>query len=609
MRTATLVLFAFALLMALHDAPVIAQEDELTKEETAWLDDLARAGFTGQSSAGGIAVSARNGSVMSEHMLSVLKKDTALTDRQRNALLECVRFKLTRPGWLKSFRVEPGSYTAGFRQGKHDLQIVIRDKDGAEVNVSGWYMTGGTDYTPQCSATASGGSVDLRVAWGNISFHWNFVSEDAHEDAVGKCTEHKSGNVSIFSDIANAPVMQRIAELCSKAVAANPKLMGGELPKDFRYTCYLFGEYARYTAIDALLTGGNFKRNGAFTAWRNSQVYLFYYPHHDGDYALPSSLLEVIIHEFHHQYVNTVFPSLRYSANWFQEACAEVAAQQGLELADKQSAEMFRKRRYADVNFYHAAGRMPKAEDLLKGDIGVSVSAFYSGMWMLGHELASKPDDLKQMVALASEHLMEDGMDDTLLREFDKRYDSMRTILERGIAEAAKQQPGWVPRDGTIDERDGVLEFNSEIGVGGYALWGERVKGTSFTFSGEFQFDNQPAPQIDLIFNYAAGAGTYRFMKIGILRSDVTLFDCKDGDWNKRRNISYDTKLDVEAKGQRVWHTFKLTWNAETGKARLDLTNGRWAEFDIQGYESTKDTHVGIGAYNNVAWFRGLELK
>lgn len=608
MRTAILALLTATLLLALH-TPTAAQDGKLTKDETAWINKLAGAGWTGQSSADGISVSARNGSVMSDHILSVLKKDDALNDCQRGALLECVRFKLTRPGWLERFRVTPGTYTAGFRQGKHNLQVVVRDKDGAEVDVSGWYMTSGTDYSPKCSATASGGNVLLNVAWGNISFSWDFVSEDAHEAAVGACTERRAGKVRILSDIGEPSHIQRIAELCDKAVAANPKLMGGELPEDFVYTCYLFGDYSRYTAIDELLTGGNFKRNGAFTAWRNSQVYLFYYPHHDGDYGLPSSLLEVIIHEFHHQYVNTVFPTLRYSAEWFQEACAEVAAQQGLELADKQAAEMFRNRRYADVNFYHAAGRLPTAEDLLKGEMGVSVSAHYSGMWMLGHELAKQPDDLKAMVKLAAEHQQATGMDDALLSEFDKRYPSMRTLLQRGIEHCAKQPTGWVPKDGTIDERDGVLEFNSEIATGGYALWGEAVKGTSFTFSGEFQFDNKPAPQVDLIFNYSAGVGTYRFMKIAILRDKVDLFTCKDGEWNRVQFVSYETKLDVVNEGDRVWHTFKLTWNAETGKARLDLTNGRWAELAISNYESTKDTHIGLGAYNGVTWFRGVELK
>lgn len=57
-----------------------------------------------------------------------------------------------------------------------------------------------------------------------------------------------------------------------------------------------------------------------------------------------------------------------------------------------------------------------------------------------------------------------------------------------------------------------------------------------------------------------------------------------------------------------MWHPFKLTWNAETGNVRLETTNERWAEFNVTGYNSTKDTHIGLGAYDGVAWFRGVEL-
>jgi hypothetical protein len=606
-RRTLLALIGIVTLLSINTA---AQGDKLTADETAWLNKLTGAGFTGSSSAGGVTISVRNAAIFSEHLKPVLAKDAALSDKQRAALLEFARLEVTSSGWIDHYPVEPGSYTVGLRQGKHNLQMVTRNAKGVVIDVDGAWLTGGVDNLPSTSATSGDEGAKLVAEWGDVKFTWTFVSREQHANAIGTLTERKAGKVSVFSDLPDEARIQQIADSCGKAVAANETLTGGKLPTNFRYELYLFGRHDAFTATDMLLTGGDFARNGAFTSFITGRSYIWYYTHYGENYTLPSSLLEVCIHELHHQFIYAAFPCMRYTAGWWQESLAEVAAQKGLELCDKQAAENYRKRRTTELDYYTRAGRMPQAADLLADKPAGDIGAYYTAAWTLGAALAAKPTDLAAMCALAAEHELAAGANGVLQREFDKRYASITETFEAARKNAGKDGQWFVKWNATVDERDKVLEVNTEIGSSGFALLNQPVAGNTIRFSGEFRYDDvQQTPQADFTFAYSIGAETESFIKLALLPAKVILFTCKEGTWTTVSTVEYETALEVTADGKPLWHPFKVTYSAETGGVRLETTAGRWAEFRLDDYWPTKGTYTGVGTYNGVGWFKGVVVS
>ncbi|MEZ5991416.1 MAG: hypothetical protein R3E76_03590 [Planctomycetota bacterium] len=589
----------------------LAQEDGLTAEEKGWLDKVVSAGWSGKSVSDDVSISARSAPMMDDHLKTVLAKDKLLTEQQRNALLEGVRIEVKNPGWLKHFAVTPGTYTVGFRQGANNLQTVVRDPDGNVVDVGGMTLGSGTQKKPITSRYFKDGQIKLEVKWGEVTFSWYYVSKQAHDNALGTCTERRAGNVSIYSDLPDEAGIADIAELCSKAVAINEKLMGGTLPKGFRYEVYLLGNNASYTDIDKLLTGGAFARNGAFTSHLTGLGYLWYYPHWDGDYGLPSSWLEVIIHEFHHQYIYKAVPELMLAPDWFQESCAEVAAQMGLDAVDKTAAANYRNRRLAELVFCDRNGQLPPPQDILGDQPSDSITGFYTGAWVIGEALAAQPKDLLAMIQAMVPHQLAWKQEEVLRREFDARYPTIDSILRAKLEAARKTPAGWIKDDCCVDEREGVVEINCAIGSAGFALVNTPIDGDTFALSGELQFDDQPSPQIDFILCYGAGSKEKHYLKIALLPAKAVLFENDNGDWRTLYSFTYDTNLEVtDAKGKLVWHNFKLVYDAIKGEARLDIgADGRYAKFNLSDYHSARDSYVGVGVYDGVAWFRKLKLE
>lgn len=609
MRRAAIATISLCLLLSIH-SQAVAQDESLTAAEKAWLDGVVNAGWSRGSSSDDVAISARNTAMMDPLLKTVLGKSKSLSDAQRGALLEGVRIQVKNPGWLKRVEVAPGTYTVGFRQGENNLQTVLRDPDGNVLDVGGMTLSKGAQRKPVTSRYFMDGQIKLEVKWGEVTFSWFYVSAKAHVGALGACTERRAGNVSVFSDLPDEARISEIATLCSKAVAVNETLMGGELPKDYRFNIYLLGTLDAYLDMDKLLTGGAFSRNGAFTSHLTGRNYLWYYPHWGEDYGLPSSWLEVIIHELHHQYVYHALPELMSAPDWFQESCAEVAAQKGLDAVDEAAGHNYRNRRLAELVFSDRAGRMPAPADLLADKGGENITAFYTAAWVIGDALAARADDLHAMIKAMREHQLSWKLEQALLREFDARYPTLREILKDKLEVARKAPSGWIKEGCCVDERDGVTELISEIGDGGFALVNKPVSGNAFVFSGEVRFDDAPAPQVDFVLTYDAGSKAKYYMKIAMLRAKAVLFENNNGEWTTLATLTYDTNLDVAGeKGEPLWHKFKLAYDAETGVVRLDIGNdGRYAKFTLSEYRSARDTYTGVGVYNGVAWFRNLKI-
>ncbi|MCA8915093.1 MAG: hypothetical protein KDB90_06740 [Planctomycetes bacterium] len=590
--------------------PASADDDEITSAEREWLQQIVGAGWSGSSSAGGVSITARSASVWSEHLEPVLGKAAALDARQRDALLDLVRIDVDQAGWLDHFAVEAGRYSIGVRQGPHNLQLVAHDAKGKVVDVDGAYLDTPTEDKPHTAAETTDGVSKVSVYWGGIKFSWKFVSKQLHDDTMGTLTERKSGRVSVYSGLPDEARIQEIADLAAKAVEVNEGLTGGKLPAGFRYRLYLLGEHDSYAAIDTLLTSGKFGRNGAFSAWLTSCSYVYYYTHWDGEFGLPSSLLEVIVHELHHQFVFHAFPSMRYSADWWQESMAELAAQRGMEVADKQAAANYRKRRLTDLVHATRAGRFPSAEDMLAERGSQTLGSYYTAAWALGQALNAQPKDMVAMWSAASEHNLANGADEALRRELDQRYPPLARIFETARAKAARDGEWYVTWNTTVDERDGILEINTEVGLGGFAVLNQPAQGNTVTLSGEFRWDsNDSSPQADFVFAYAAGETAQRFLKVALMPAQAMLFSYDDGKWETLSTVNYESSLDVAKDGEAIWHTFKLVYDAAAGQVRVDTTGGRWAEFKVEHYASCKDTLAGVGTYDAVAWFKNVKVK
>lgn len=590
-------------------SPAVAEEAALTTEESAWLKALAASGWSEIATDDNLACSARDFNLNSAHLPAVLGKQAALSEAQRAALLEVIRIEVKQAGWLERVAVEPGVYTLGLQQGPHNVQLVARDAAGKTLDVRGARLRDASNDGAEGRIEPANGSITLHLSWGATRFRWFFVSRKAHTEALGIMTERKSGNVSVFSSLPDEAGIPQVAALLEKAVKANEPLTGGRLPEGFRYELYLHGQIDSYKAVDQLLTGGAFARNGAFSAWSTGRSYVVWYTHHDGPYALPSSLLQVMIHELHHQFMYAAFPAMRYTADWWQESLAEVAAQQGLELADTRAADTYRKRRFSELNFYSRAGHLPHPIDLLAGKQGADLNAHYTAMWVIGNALAAQPGDLRAMIELAGEFDSGRDASELLQRELDRRYPSIGRMYALAQRTAGRDGEWYVKWNACVDERDGVLELNSEVGLGGFALLSQPAPRNSVSLSGEFRWDETLLPQVDFVFAYGLSPQSERFLKLALMPAKAVLFESRDSVWTTVATLTYDSALAITADEQPVWHSFTFSYDSESGKARLDTTGGRWAEFKLEGYRACKDSFTGVGTYDGVAWFRKLKLE
>ena len=597
------------LLLLCMVSPAVADQAALAPEESAWLKALGASGWREVAADEQLKCSARDFNLNSPHLPAVLGKQAALSDAQRAPLNELIRIEVKQAGWLERIAVEPGVYTLGLQQGERNPQLVLRDAAGKTLDVRGVRLREPSEDGPEGRIEPANGSITLHLSWGATRLRWFFVSRTAHAEALGAMSERKAGNVSVFSSLPDEAGIPQVAALLEKAVKANEPLTGGKLPEGFRYEIYLHGQIDSYKAVDLLLTDGAFARNGAFTAWSTGRSYVVWYTHHDGPYALCSSLLQVMIHELHHQFMYAAFPAMRYAPNWWQESLAEVAAQQGLELADKQAADNYRKRRLTELNFMQRAGRMPHPLDLLADKEGADLHAHYTAMWVIGNALAAQPENLRSILAAAA--VFDFGRDAAqfLQRELDKRYPSIGRMYANAQRTAGRDGEWYVKWNACVDERDGVLELNSEIGLGGFALLNQPVAGNELKLSGEFRWDDKPLPQADFVFAYAVSPQTERFLKLALMPNKAVLFEYRDAEWTTLGTVQYESALAITKDDQPLWHAFTLSYDAESGKVRLETTGGRWAEFKLESYRPCKETCVGVGTYDGVAWFRKLKLE
>lgn len=590
----------------LWGGPRAQAKGELTPDQLAWIDSLESASFTAPAEAGGCAISARKAAVFGEHLVPVLADTSVLNAKQQAALDTIVKIQVPASGWLARFPVSAGTYTVGLRQGKNNLQLVARDAKGVVVDVNSAWLQGSVTSLPAVSAALGDQGVKMGAAWGDVAFSWIYVSVEMHEKALGALKERKSGNVSVYSDLPDEAHIQKIADLCAAAVPVNESLTGGRLPPGFRYELYMPGSREVFKAVDLLLTGGDFTRNGAFSSHVTGRSYVWYYVHHGAGYQLPSSLLQVCIHELHHQFIYAAFPCMNYSATWWQESLAEAAAQKGLELCDKQAAVSFRKRRLTELDFFARVGRLPQAADLLADRPAGDVNAWYTAVWCLGQALAAKPADVKAMFAQAAEYQLGSAADNVLRREFEKRFPGIGEIIDAARKSSGQDAQGYVKVNACFDERAKELEINSERGSGGFALLNQTANGV-VTFSGEFRWDNVAKPQVDFVLGYAIGTSAERYIKVALLPARAMAFTCKEGQWTTLATLDYETPLKIVDGAKPLWHRFQITWQGN--QLRLETTDGRWAEFKLEEYWPQKGSYAGVGVYDGVAWFRGLSLK
>ena len=207
------------------------------------------------------------------------------------------------------------------------------------------------------------------------------------------------------------------------------------------------------------------------------------------------------------------------------------------------------------------------------------------------------------MCSMAAEYELAADMDSVLRREFESRYPNIPGMLEAARAQTASDAQGYVELGACVDERDGVMEVNSAVGRGGFALLNRPQQG-AVCLEGEFRWDDMPRPQVDFVMGYTRGTVAERFVKVGLLPTRAIFFTCMEGQWATIGTLDYDTALAVTDGGKALWHRFKVTFDGV--ELRLETTNGRRAEFKLDVYWPLQGTYAGVGTHNGVAWFRDL---
>jgi hypothetical protein len=527
--------------------------------------------------------------------------------RDNKGAEEIGRVAFARRGWFMNADLPAGDYRLVIEAPRRALRLCLRSESGALAASDSFWITPPNPALPKPELTDADGAVLLTIACGDIRFSWRYVPRDKLDAlATGKVSAGK--RVELVSDLRSPELEAALVRETDASVELQSALIGRPPPAE-PIRIYLFREEKAYAAVDQLVTGGRFKRNGGFASPLTRQAYFWYASRLDPPdlvgVGAPLILRATLLHEFHHVLCYTLRPECTVWPSWLIEGLAEKAAADSLRACKPADDADFREYMKGRWRHSESVGSLPTLEDLLGAYAGADLGGWYSSAFQLVDRL--EPEKLKGLLeALSAEELTASAA--TAAREYlDHKAGGARSLwtglrddLLRGAA------PPLSVLGQTDRTTDGFRLISSENGSGRLILQ-EKTFGPDVTLEATFAWQPAGERQADFYLAYAAGKEVVTFLKVAILPRRIALFRFNDNRWTRWGQKEFDEPL-AESGEKKAWHPAIL---ALKGKERsVTVQVEKWkADFPLLEYVPTEDTKVGLGVYNGTVTFKDVRAK
>ena len=189
---------------------------------------------------------------------------------------EIGRIVFPKPGWFLNGEVAPAEHSLWMATAGKELRLSLRNAAGEEVGGDAFWVEPPTASLPSAETSAADGAVVVTLRCDELRLPFRYVPREAVE-AAAKGVDARSGRIVIRSDLGNPAMAEALAKELDRSIDAHAALLERPAPKG-PFRIHLFGSEKTYQAVDKLVTGGRFQRNGAFASSLTMQSYVWNVP-------------------------------------------------------------------------------------------------------------------------------------------------------------------------------------------------------------------------------------------------------------------------------------------------------------------------------------------
>lgn len=513
----------------------------------------------------------------------------------------------SKPGWMMNAAVPAGEYRLVVDAPRQALRMSLRSGKGATVASGTFWIDPPDPALPEAELTADEGALIVTVLCKNVRFSWRWIPKDKLE-ALLPGTRHAGRHIELLSDLGKPELEESLLQEAEAAVDVQAALLGRPAPTEPIRLC-LYRDENAYIAVDKLVTGGKYRRNGGFASSLTQQAYFWYASRLEAPdleaHGAPLVLRATLVHELNHVLCYKVRPECIDWPSWLMEGLAEEAASLSLRARKKADDDDFRdyvKGRWRNAE---SVGSLPTLEDLLGAYAGTDLGGWYSSAFhfvsRLGPERqkglmdAASSQDLSLPSAVAAREYL-----DLQAGGAQAIWKACREDLQRGPA------PPLVVT-GQIDRQpDGFRITCSENGAGRLILQ-DRTYGPDVTLEARIAWQPCGERQADFYLAYAGGRDVTTFLKVAVLPKKVVLFRFIDNRWLRWGDREFPEAL-AENGERKAWHPVSMSLKGRERKLTVSVAE-RKAEFTLPDYVPSDETRVGIGVYNGTVYFSDVAAK
>ena len=95
-----------------------------------------------------------------------------------------------------------------------------------------------------------------------------------------------------------------------------------------------------------------------------------------------------------------------------------------------------------------------------------------------------------------------------------------------------------------------------------------------------------------------------QFYKVAIIPKSIQLWHFLHGYWTRIGIVNYDKPLKIGKAGDLHWYGVTVNYKKAESSLRVELSNKRWASFEMKDFFPLVGSHVGLGSWGGAVWFK-----
>lgn len=520
----------------------------------------------------------------------------ALDGVRRGKPVEIGRIVFPRPGWFLNGTVDAAEHSLWFVLSGRELRLAVRTAEGKELGGEAFWVEPPTSTLPSVETAAADGAVLVTLRCDELRLPFRFVLREAVE-AAAKGVEVASGRILLRSDLGNPALAGALAKELDRSIDAHAALIGRPAPPG-PFRVHVFAAEKTYQAVDKLVTGGRFQRNGAFASALTMQSYVWIVPRPEAGLTLRART--VILHEVGHLVAYATRPESQAWPAWFQEGLAEEGTFRAL---DGKDAEAFHADQLGRWRGAETVGSLPPLQDLLTRYAGSDLHGWYTSAYLYTKRVAGPEKLLPGLLErMEGERIQSRGALAALEFLDTKARPIWRTVRDEAMKGEAPPQVV----SGHLDLGEGEWRISTAVDGPGRVLLPSTPCPAEGSLEASLAWEPAGGRQADFYLAYSPGRDSSQFLKIAILPRRIVLFRFFDDTWMEWGRQDFPEAL---AEGGGAWHALRIRWSAKGRMLSVLLDDARRADFTLKSHVPLEATCVGVGAYDSVVRIKGLRVR